>query len=929
MPAPRRLRSGCLVALTPRSLSLHVALALALVPAPVLAWGFTGHRMVARKALATLPAELRRAFEANADYLVEQSINPDLYRSGPSDPDHFLDMDAFGSYPFDQISRVEAESLARLGKDAASKGRVPWKIDEVYRGLVAAFRARDLPRALERAGTLCHFIADAHVPLHATDNYDGQLTGQRGLHARWESDLVERNRVQLEAVVQPGAAQKITDAVGLALDVLRDSYLHSLQVLASDRESVTAHDLAETAEDERYDDEYYSRFYAREASRVAARLGAAASATGSLWRSAWEEAGRPALDESYRVPYVRHRSRAILLSLDASAAPVLDDAVARGVMPSLAALRRRGATARGSLTTLPSKTAPGHAALYTGAWSDGNGITGNDVSPPWAAITQTVSGFSSVPLQAEPLWAAAARQDLDVTVVSATQVHPFSTYLSDKRFPGYYGRHLTMFDGYQNLEARDRVYTNADLARSETQWLGPLPEHEGEARAVAIDDLGVRFDGLLYDDPRDPAPGFDTLLVALDGDPKAGITLKPAPLHPDASAFAGLSIPLAGSEAAVYFRLFALASDGSALTLYRTAPHVLRSNKTRLEQAALDATGGFVGNGGPSMYERGQLGRPIWDGGDGTAERRYLETAALVVRQMSRLNDFAIDRTGSELLLTYLPLPDEALHLWYGYLDPSLPTHDAALAARVRPFLDDVLRIVDGDIGHLVKRAGPETIVAVGGDHGVMGTDRELRPNVALRQAGLLALDAQGKVDLARTRAYYSPGQYVLINRVSRPGGIVPVSEEDAVRRAVGEAFRSVPDPARREAKGAARSAVVLDVLDPRTPGHVPSFGGPAGGDLYLSVASGYSVSAALEGEAVQKIRPRGDHFLDPSHRTMHAGFALAGPGVAAGADLGEIRQIDIAPTLCALLGIEPPAQATGVVLRGALARTAPMPPAR
>jgi len=68
---------------------------------------------------------------------------------------------------------------------------------------------------------------------------------------------------------------------------------------------------------------------------------------------------------------------------------------------------------------------------------------------------------------------------------------------------------------------------------------------------------------------------------------------------------------------------------------------------------------------------------------------------ALVVRQMSRVNDFAIDRTGWELLLTYLPFPDEAVHLWYGYLDPSLPSHDPALAARLRPFLDDVLRLAE------------------------------------------------------------------------------------------------------------------------------------------------------------------------------------------------------------------------------------------
>jgi predicted AlkP superfamily pyrophosphatase or phosphodiesterase len=256
------------------------------------------------------------------------------------------------------------------------------------------------------------------------------------------------------------------------------------------------------------------------------------------------------------------------------------------------------------------------------------------------------------------------------------------------------------------------------------------------------------------------------------------------------------------------------------------------------------------------------------------------------------------------------------VHIWYGHLDAGLPSHDPALAARLRPFLDEVLRRIDGEIGHLVRRGGPDTIVAVGGDHGVIGVDRELRPNVLLKQAGLLVLDARGRVDLARTRAYYSSAQYVFINRVGRVGGIVKPEEEDAVRRAVIKALRQPP-------------AVVLDVLDPRTPGRVPSFGGPAGGDLYLSVAPGYNVSARLDGEAVMEIAPRGEHGLDPARPAMHVAFALAGPGVAPGAQLGIIRQIDIAPTLCLLLGIEPPAQATGEILRSALGRKGVMPPFR
>ena len=85
----------------------------------------------------------------------------------------------------------------------------------------------------------------------------------------------------------------------------------------------------------------------------------------------------------------------------------------------------------------------------------------------------------------------------------------------------------------------------------------------------------------------------------------------------------------------------------------------------------------------------------------------------------------------------------------------------------------------------------------------------------------------------------------------------------------------------------------------------------------------GYDLSASPAGPAVEDVPPRGVHGLDPQRREMQAGFVVAGPGVAAGVDLGPIRQIDVAPTLAALLGIDPPAQATGAVLRKALARPA------
>jgi predicted AlkP superfamily phosphohydrolase/phosphomutase len=289
---------------------------------------------------------------------------------------------------------------------------------------------------------------------------------------------------------------------------------------------------------------------------------------------------------------------------------------------------------------------------------------------------------------------------------------------------------------------------------------------------------------------------------------------------------------------------------------------------------------------------------------------------ALVVRQFTRMTDFAWDQIAWDVLITYLPYPDELLHVWLGYLDPSLAGYDAELAARLQPFVDRGLGLVDGFVGHLADRAGSEILLAVASDHGQVAVRRLLRPNVALLQAGILATGDDGEIDLARTRAVYFPGNagYVVMNRRERPGGIVDPEQEETVRAEVRAALGAIRDPDTGH-------PVVLELIDPRDGAREPHTGGPTGGDLYLPLAPGYYLSGDHRGELISAIRPGGEHILDPQRPAMQAAFALSGPGVAAGVDLGRIRQIDIAPTLCALLGIEPPAQATGRILSRALER--------
>jgi hypothetical protein len=548
-----------------------------------------------------------------------------------------------------------------------------------------------------------------------------------------------------------------------------------------------------------------------------------------------------------------------------------------------------------------------------------NGISGNQMPVAGGPIDSLQDGFASTGLLAEPLWVTAARQGLKVTVVSAPQAHPFAPFTEGKRFGGDFGGSLTLMETYEGHQRDDAAYGARELGlRRPSGWTSPPPAHAGEAREVELPVLGRTLPGLLYDDPEDPVHGLDTLAVALAKEAPSRIVLKPLPaLGADASAFRGLVLPRPDGSVAVYLRLFSLSPDGRELLLYRTEPTVIRSNRPRVAEAATQATGGFVGNGASWRYGEGALGPPLWKGGDGTAERRYLETLALVTRQFGDLSELAETRTRSDLLVTYLPLPDEFFHLWLGRLDPTLPGHDPAVAARLRPLLDEALGLVDAYVGRLADMASPDTVLAVTADHGMVGVASRVRPNVALARAGLLALDRNGTPDLARTKALYSPANsgYVLINRASRAGGIVAPEQEAEVRRRIAEALAGVVDPVTRE-------RVVPGVREPG-PGREPGIGGPTGGDLYLSLRPGWDADPGTTGALVERADPTGEHRTDPERPEMHAAFAIAGPGVAAGVDLGEVRQIDIAPTLCALLGIDPPAQATGQVLERVLARRA------
>src|SRR5688572_8246793 len=157
-------------------------------------WGFFGHRQINRLAVFTLPADMIGFYKKNLQYITEAAVNPDRRRYVVPDeaPRHYIDLDHFGDSACYKMLRFWRDAIEKYTEDnLKAYGILPWHVNVMYYRLRDAFMAKDPPRILSLSADLGHYVADAHVPLHTTENYNGQLTGQEGIHALWESRLPE------------------------------------------------------------------------------------------------------------------------------------------------------------------------------------------------------------------------------------------------------------------------------------------------------------------------------------------------------------------------------------------------------------------------------------------------------------------------------------------------------------------------------------------------------------------------------------------------------------------------------------------------------------------------------------------------------------------------------------------------------------------
>lgn len=269
-------------------------------------WGFLVHRISPQLAVYQLPRPMQGFFFQHLDELVYQSVRPDTRRDkDPAEaPRHYIDFEIYGDSAAWKMPETWAEASAKYSKDTLLKyGTLPWRVADMQQKLTEAFRNRQKDSILYYAAEVCHYVGDAHVPLHTSLNYDGQLSNQKGLHALWESTLPEMDLAEYQ-LYQKHKAQYLPDTQHSIWQILRDTHQLTQQVFDEERKASES-----MARSEKYNTktgrggkpyQAYSGVFAKAYSKrlaesVQVQLRKTSMNLANFWATAWIDAGRPNL----------------------------------------------------------------------------------------------------------------------------------------------------------------------------------------------------------------------------------------------------------------------------------------------------------------------------------------------------------------------------------------------------------------------------------------------------------------------------------------------------------------------------------------------------------------------------------------------------------------------------------------------------------
>jgi hypothetical protein len=258
-----------------------------------LGWGFFAHKQINRHAVFTLPPAMFSFYKKHMHFITEHAINPDkrCYAVEGEAPRHYIDLEYYG--------------------DSVWKREDPWYWGQAVEVHTKdeAFRQKDVHHILRLSADIGHYIADANVPLHTSENYNGQFTGQEGIHALWETRLPELFLDGYDFFV--GTAEYVSNPQKSVWEAIKTAHEAVSSVLNLEKKLSENFPASKKYSFEQRGStlqKVYSKAYAQAyheilEGQVERQMRASVKMVGDFWLTCWVDAGQPELDALLQLPF--------------------------------------------------------------------------------------------------------------------------------------------------------------------------------------------------------------------------------------------------------------------------------------------------------------------------------------------------------------------------------------------------------------------------------------------------------------------------------------------------------------------------------------------------------------------------------------------------------------------------------------------------
>lgn len=254
-----------------------------------ISWGRTGHYKISYNTSLSFTQEMEPFMEW-INHLADHASDADYRRSEDTNegPRHYIDLDNYPEFLSDgSISQSLDSVLSQHGESFVyDAGVLPWATLQSYDSLRECMIRKDWEKAKFFAADLGHYVADGHMPMHITNNYNGQLTGNKGIHSRYESTMINAN---IDKIIYSGEElQPIENISAYVFDYLYANYPYVDSIIEADNYATA---IASSTSSTEYKDALWNK--TKDMTTLLFKN--ASQAMTELIFNAWVEAGKPSL----------------------------------------------------------------------------------------------------------------------------------------------------------------------------------------------------------------------------------------------------------------------------------------------------------------------------------------------------------------------------------------------------------------------------------------------------------------------------------------------------------------------------------------------------------------------------------------------------------------------------------------------------------